>query len=98
MREPRNYEAPLCAQVGNGDFWFPEVGHGTSSETIIARGICNQCVHQAECAEWGIRYEKHGIWGGLTELDRTIIRKKRSLILQEDYSAEAIESLEQRNN
>ena len=97
MREPRNYEAPLCAQVGDGDFWFPEVGYGTSYETVVARSICGKCVHQAECAEWGIRYERHGIWGGLTELDRTIIRKKRNIILQEGNNAEAVASLEQRN-
>lgn len=96
MREPRNYEAPLCAQVGNGEFWFPEAGHGTASEVILARSICGQCVHQAECAEWGIRYERFGIWGGLTEIDRKNIRRKRNIILQEGNNAEAVASLEQR--
>ena len=83
MREPRNYEAPLCAQTGSGDSWFPEVGSGTSYEIRYARSICGQCIHQAECAEWGIRYERFGIWGGLTELDRKNIRRKQNIILQE---------------
>jgi hypothetical protein len=29
MREPSEYEAPLCASVG-GDFWFPEKVAGGS--------------------------------------------------------------------
>ena len=86
MREPREYENPLCAQSG-GDFWFPEAGHGTASEVLYARSICNNCQHQAECAEWGIHNERHGIWGGLTEWDRGSIRKKLNIVLPRERSA-----------
>lgn len=86
MREPREYENPLCAQSG-GDFWFPEAGHGTASEVLYARSICNNCEHQTECAEWAIHNERYGIWGGLTELDRKRIRKRLNIVVRREESA-----------
>lgn len=88
MREPAKYEAPLCASVG-GDFWFPERDGGTSNTTemLMAQSICGQCMHQAECAEWGIQNEYYGIWGGLTENKRTLIRRQRSISLKEEKIA-----------
>jgi WhiB family redox-sensing transcriptional regulator len=85
MREPREYEAPLCAQIG-GDLWFPEQGGDTRSVPVAMR-ICNQCVHRLECAEWGINYEKHGIWGGLNPRQRQRIRTKRNIRLPEERIA-----------
>lgn len=86
MREPRNYENPLCAQSG-GDAWFPESGQGTALETVHARTVCNNCEHKFECAEWGLRYEDFGIWGGLTELDRKRIRRQKNITVDRDRSA-----------
>jgi hypothetical protein len=88
MREPRDYEAPLCAQTGNGDAWFPEKGRGVDAEVVYAKSICNNCIHKAECAEWGIKFERFGIWGGLSAYDRKQIRKKRNIVLpMEERSA-----------
>jgi hypothetical protein len=81
MREPRNYEAPLCAEV-DGDAWFPENGANGSSVNI-ARVVCQRCTHRLECAEWGINYEKFGIWGGLTARQRVLIRRQRNIKLPE---------------
>ena len=86
MREPREFEDPLCAQSG-GDFWFPEPGQGTKPETYFARSICGKCIHKAECAEWGIHNERYGIWGGLTEAHRKQIRKQRRIVLRREESA-----------
>lgn len=79
MREPRQYEAPLCAQV-DGDIWFPETG-GEGRSIRIAKSLCNQCNHRFECAEWGINYERFGIWGGLTAIEREKLRRKRKIKL-----------------
>ena len=88
MREPREYEAPLCAQTGNGDAWFPEHGRGTDGEVVYARNICNNCIHKTECAEWGIKFERFGIWGGLSAYERKQIRRKRNIVLsREERSA-----------
>ena len=83
MREPREYEAPLCAEVG-GNHWFPEKGDDDNSEsnyddTGTAKRICGNCTHRLECAEWGIYNERFGIWGGLTPYERRSIRKRRGI-------------------
>ena len=86
MREPRQYEAPLCAQV-DGDLWFPEKGEGNPRGLRLAKQLCGQCKHKIECAEWGIQHERIGIWGGLTARERELIRRKRNIRLPREKSA-----------
>jgi WhiB family redox-sensing transcriptional regulator len=85
MRQPRFYENPSCAEIG-GDFWFPEKADGSSNslEMVMAKSICRSCPHKAECAEWGIQKELHGIWGGLASKERSTIRAQRKIILKEE--------------
>ena len=84
MREPREYENPLCAQIG-GDFWFPESGDGGSvADAAYAKSICRRCIHKTECVEWGIHKEAFGIWGGLTPRERLSTRRQRRIILGGD--------------
>jgi len=88
-RRPEQFESPSCATVG-GDYWFPDKESGgiNQTEAKIAKTICGSCIHKRECAEWGIRNEQHGIWGGLSDLDRRRIRRERGLrINQEEKSA-----------
>lgn len=85
MREPRDYEAPLCSQVG-GDLWFPEQG-GDTTNVIRAKRVCQICVHRIECRRWGVLYERHGIWGGTTPQERKRIRRKNNIILPREKSA-----------
>ena len=83
MREPHEFEAPSCAEVG-GDHWFPErdSSDGTSTFSIgFAKRICGKCPHQTECAEWGIYNEPFGIWGGLTQPAMRLVRRQRRIIL-----------------
>lgn len=83
MREPRFFENPGCAEVG-GDLWFPEKEDGLNTiEQGMAKAICRRCPHQSECAEWGIKYEGHGIWGGLVPRERLAIRNSRGIQLKE---------------
>jgi hypothetical protein len=84
MREPREYENPLCAQIG-GDFWFPDKeGTVSFSESQYAKSICKSCTHKIECAEWGIHKEQFGIWGGLAPRERLAIRRVRRINLGGD--------------
>ena len=85
MRQPRFYENPACATVG-GDFWFPERA-SDSVDIAVAKSICGRCPHRAECAEWGIKYERFGIWGGLSENIRTSIRRKKNITIKEPHVA-----------
>ena len=91
MRGPWEYEDPSCASVG-GDFWFPEYDRGSLSiisadekkeESRIAKTVCNSCVHKSECQQWGLEHERYGIWGGLGERDRSFIRRRLNIIVEE---------------
>jgi WhiB family redox-sensing transcriptional regulator len=82
MREPRNYEAPLCAEVG-GEWWFPDK-EDNNIDSMYGKSICRRCEHQTECAEWGIYNERHGIWGGLVEIERRMIRRQRKITVREE--------------
>jgi hypothetical protein len=85
MREPSQYEAPSCESVG-GDFWFPDAKIDAKSieDTKYAVSICNRCPHRRECAEWGIKKEYFGIWGGLTLRQRQKIRDQRGIRLNQE--------------
>lgn len=89
MREPRDYEAPLCAEVG-GEYWFPEdiSGEGKYEDINLAKRICGNCRHRIECAEWGIHKERYGIWGGLTRFDRIKIRRRLGIVLPREEREE----------
>jgi WhiB family redox-sensing transcriptional regulator len=77
MREPAKYEAPLCAEV-DPELFFPEKGDNLNK---IVRTLCSMCDHKIECAEWGIKHESFGIWGGLTPRERQQIRKEKNILL-----------------
>jgi WhiB family redox-sensing transcriptional regulator len=80
VRDPGLYENPACASVG-GDFWFPEK-ETDARDTALAKSICGGCLHRTECAEWGIRNERFGIWGGLSQTARTKIRIEKNIYLR----------------
>ncbi len=89
MREPREYENPLCAEIG-GDFWFPERDDPENRKLLdpsYAKSICRSCIHRTECAQWGIKNERFGIWGGLTEYERTLLRTRSNIRVKDWKSA-----------
>jgi hypothetical protein len=89
MREPREYENPLCAEIG-GDFWFPERDDPENRKLLdpsYAKSICRSCIHKTECAQWGIKNERFGIWGGLTEYERTLLRTRSNIRVKDWKSA-----------
>jgi len=89
VREPREYENPLCAEIG-GDFWFPERDNPENRKLLdpsYAKSICRSCIHRSECAQWGIKNERFGIWGGLTEYERTLLRTRSKIRVKDWKSA-----------
>jgi len=89
VRDPREYESPLCAEV-DGEYWFPEdiSGNGKYEGVNLAKRICGNCRHRTECAEWGINKERYGMWGGLTSNQRRIIRRQRGIVLPKEEREE----------
>jgi len=94
MRSPREFETPLCAQV-DGELWFPEKG---TAPPVEARMICGRCSHKTECAEWGIKHETHGIWGGLSSRDRQRLRKQLNIKLEQPRVEEWLDNAQIRSS
>lgn len=79
---PKFFENPPCAEV-NVEIFFakdPDEPGYTSSEGEYreAKKICMGCEYRIECAEWGIKNEIYGMWGGLTPRERQRMRRIQS--------------------
>lgn len=73
---------PACQSFP--DAFFPENGVGNNSEIVWAKAMCAECPMRAACAEYGLKWEEHGIWGGLTPMDRRLLRRQRKIVLPVD--------------
>lgn len=80
IRPPWEFESPVCAEVGTEIFFSRDADEGGDSSAMVkelykeAKKICAGCDHKTECAEWGIKNETHGVWGGLSPADRKKLR------------------------
>jgi hypothetical protein len=63
------------------DAYFPE--HGDNGSTVLwAKNQCLDCPALQMCADYGLKHQPyHGIWGGLTVMDRRRINKLRGIDL-----------------
>lgn len=56
------------------DIFFPARGDSLDE----AREVCRGCVVRTECLEAALdKGEKHGIWGGVSERERRLLRRDR---------------------
>lgn len=65
-----------CIGIPTSTF-FPD--RYDAATLAAARKVCRSCPLIEPCAEWGIRHEMHGVWGGLSERQREHARAKRGL-------------------
>lgn len=79
MRGPWDFEDPRCKGIDTEVYYPPEAEHPREIQRILS--ICGNCEHQVECAEWGIKNERYGIWGGLTQKQRTRLRASRGIVI-----------------
>ena len=59
------------------ELFFPEKADGESAGQ--AKRLCGSCPVLAQCGIYGIQYERFGVWGGLTPVERRAIRKARGI-------------------
>lgn len=58
------------------DLFFPERGVSSSN----AKSVCEGCTVKQECLEYALANgEKFGIWGGLSERERRVLRSERRM-------------------
>jgi len=77
---PAWHENAACSGLGNEMFFAQGSSRGGRSVTQprAARAVCAVCPVLEQCREAGLG-EKYGIWGGTTERDRRILRRRRRL-------------------
>jgi hypothetical protein len=64
-------------------WFFPDTRTvGITKNARMALNICAECSVKQECAEYALKWELHGIWGGLTERQRKVIRNERGIMLE----------------
>ena len=81
-RGPWEFEKPLCAEVGVEIFYTDDKDEkkvDSMSTYAMANSICKKCPHRNECAEWAIKHELFGFWGGLSPKERTNIRRDKRM-------------------
>ena len=72
---PAWHENAACSGLGNEMFF---ASRGSVTQARAARAVCAVCPVLEQCREAGLG-EKYGIWGGTTERDRRILRRRRRL-------------------
>lgn len=79
LYEPDPDETPWQASANclgvDPDLFFPERGGSTRE----AKEVCAGCVVRDECLDYALSNgEKFGIWGGLSERERRLVRRRRA--------------------
>lgn len=67
---------PACAGE-DVDIFFKdanEAGYRHYSEE--AKKFCKTCPYVAECLEWALKNNEMGVWGGTTERERRMLKRK----------------------
>lgn len=68
--------------------FYPE---DSSSVMRTASRVCQNCEIINECAEYAIKHEAHGVWGGMLPTHRREYRKKHNIVLEQiDWSDHVI--------
>lgn len=70
------------------DIFFPDMAtaHGQKISRFAIK-ICQECPVKVRCAQHGIRHERYGVWGGMSEGERVRYRTKHKITLDTDMFA-----------
>ncbi len=81
---PDNWQARgNCVGVGP-DLFFPKRGEATEE----AKAVCAGCTVRDQCLAYAIdTSQKVGVWGGLSENERRVLRRERHLARRDGSAA-----------
>jgi WhiB family redox-sensing transcriptional regulator len=67
------------------DLFFPVgVSEDALAQVAEAKQICAGCVVRSDCLEWSLAtFQDAGVWGGLDEEERRVIRRARRALVAE---------------
>jgi WhiB family transcriptional regulator, redox-sensing transcriptional regulator len=70
-------EQAACLDM-NTELFFPNGTTGPAVEqTVEAKAVCARCPVVAQCLAAALVMNEVGIWGGMTEQERRILRRRR---------------------
>jgi hypothetical protein len=88
---PWEFDQPLCAEIGVEAYYIEDEDDKEFPRALgvlsQVKKLCGSCVHQPDCAEWGIRHERYGLWGGLNPQERHKIRRQRNIFVHDLYKS-----------
>lgn len=69
--------------------FFPTIAPNNRQKEVLdkARHICEQCEVIDGCLEYSLHYEPLGFWGGRTEVEREVLRRRKQISLPMDRKA-----------
>lgn len=72
LAPPEFVQHGVCGQV-DPDLFFPE----KSGSVLAPKRICGVCPVRQECLDWALANDvRHGVWGGLSDKERTRLRRQ----------------------
>jgi hypothetical protein len=81
-----------CQQLGVEYFYYIErdlqegkskKGKSLYLDLDAAKKACSMCPVREECLTWALHRERHGIWGGTSEKERQVIRRRLGITVVE---------------
>lgn len=67
-----------CRDADPNHFYPPEGAERRAEREALAKRICAECVVRGDCLEQALtRGESYGIWGGLNEVERRSLLRRR---------------------
>ena len=80
MLLPWEFERPPCREMGTDVFYADQSSGATVKygfrQIATVKKVCDSCPFQKDCLDWGLKHESFGIWGGATEYERSMMRKR----------------------
>jgi WhiB family transcriptional regulator, redox-sensing transcriptional regulator len=77
LLRPRWMRRAACRGQGF-DAWFPP-GHDYGEEAEAGKLVCAACPVRAECLDYALDGRiRHGLWGGLTPMERRAFLRQRA--------------------
>jgi hypothetical protein len=70
---------PACVKA-DVDIFFKDVNEaGYKHYSEEAKKFCKTCPYVAECLEWALKNNEMGVWGGTTERERRMLKRRNLL-------------------
>ena len=73
-------EHALCRDLPK-EVFFPD--SDASSNVKAAKAICLICPVRPNCEQYGLKHEKHGMWGGFTQKELNKKRTAQGILVKE---------------